>query len=137
MASELVIDGLEELKAELAKLPDQLYDAGSDLVHEYTERTAQQLKANYPEKSGDLRAGVKTRYVENRKGVGIIGYVETWADHAIPWEFGTQDRKTRQGWKRGRSPEHKAAGLVQLAMRNRAEFNVRLFDLVRHSGLDV
>lgn len=135
MSAELVIEGLREYDAALRALPDALDDEGEKAVRATTELTAGQLRSNYP--SAELRDGVRTRYLQGGTPGVEIGRVESMDEHANLWEYGTQDRKTAQGWKRGRSPEHKAAGLVPLAIRNRRRMVDALAETVTRLGFEV
>jgi len=134
VSAELVISGIDEELAALRALPDALDKEGETAVRATTELTASQLKTSYP--SAELKDGVRTRYLQGVPGVEV-GRVESLDEHANLWEFGTQDRQTAQGWKRGRSPEHRQQGLVPLAIRNRRRMVERLVKVVQGIGFEV
>jgi|SRR5262245_1146135 len=136
MAARLALNGLDQLRDDLLRLPTDLADDADIVVQTITERTAQQLVATYPTgATGNLRAGVRTRY---RRSKGkTTGYVVSTSPHAHLWEYGTQVRTTREGWNRGRMPSHTADGLVSIAMRNRRQLRTAVTNQMRHHGLTV
>src|SRR5262245_34330795 len=136
MAARLTLTGLPQLQQQLERLPSDLADDADAVVHDITERTAQELVAVYPTgDTGNLRAGVRTRY---RRSKGkTVGYVVSTSPHAHLWEYGTQVRKTREGWNRGRMPSHTADGLVSIAMRNRRQLRNEISQQMRQQGLTV
>jgi hypothetical protein len=134
--NRLVLDGLAELRAALRALPEELRSDGAKIVDDAAEVTAASLKQSYPlGDTGNLRGGVSiaTEHTPH----GTIGIVRSRSPHAHLWEFGTQNRTTRQGWNRGRSPAHHNQGLVGIASRNRRRKQARLIDLVRRAGFEV
>lgn len=129
--------GLEDLRAALQQLPDKLDDQASDEVKRTMYEAAAALRASYPQgDTGNLRAGVKTRFRINRRGFAT-GTVRSEAPHAQLWEFGTVNRKTQKGWNRGRMVAQYNRGLVGIAQRERREMFAALVALVRNSGFEV
>ncbi len=134
--NRLELEGLSELRAALRALPVELADKGADLVDGATERTAASLVQAYPPgPSGKLRRGVS--HTVTRSAGGAIGTVVSRSPEAHLWEFGTQNRRTRQGWNRGRGPAHHNEGLVGIAQRERRTLTGELVDLVRAGGFEV
>lgn len=134
--NQLRLDGLSELRAALRQLPAGLAKDGADRVEAATERARAALVRTYPHgDTGKLRAGVRSKI--ERSGVAVVGTVISSSPHAHLWEFGTQNRHTRQGWNRGRSPSHHREGLVPIAQRERRAMNGELVDIVRQAGFEV
>jgi len=134
--NRLVLEGLEELRAALRTLPADLAHDGAEFVDDATERAAASLIQSYPlGETGNLRAGVKHSVV--RSQFGVVGMVKSTSPHSHLWEFGTQNRHTRQGWNRGISPSHHREGLIPIAQRERKRLNGALIELVRLAGFQV
>lgn len=134
--NKLILEGLDDFKAALRKLPTELRDEAADVVEHAAEVAASSLRQSYPRgDSGNLRAGVKVTH--ERSTFGVSSTVKSTSPHAHLWEFGSQIRKTRQGWNRGRSKEHKPDGLVPIAQRERKRMRGPLADLVRKAGFEV
>lgn len=134
--NRIVLDGLAELKAALRQLPEGLRAEGAEIVDDTAEITASSLRQAYPlGDTGKLRAGVSVK--TEHTPYGTIGIVRSRSPHAHLWEFGTQNRVTRQGWRRGRMPAHKADGLAAIAVRNRRRMYQRLIQLVQRAGFEV
>lgn len=132
---KLELTGLEELKAALHQLPIELHDEAAQYVQEATEKAAQDLVVAYPRRFGGLRQGVSHKVV--RAQFGITGTVTSKSKQAVWWEFGTQNRRTKQGWNRGRGPSHSKEGLAAIASRVRRRMNEQLLDVVRKAGFQV
>lgn len=134
--NRLILDGMDDLKTALRKLPVEMRDEAAEVIDHTAEITASSLRQSYPRgDTGNLRAGVKVSH--ERSTFGASATVKSTSPHAHLFEFGTQNRTTRQGWRRGKSPEHKADGLVPIAQRNRKRMNQQLIDIVRKAGFDV
>jgi len=134
---EIELTGLKELREALQKLPEDLAAEGRQIVENHTEFTANSLAIAYPlGETGNLRKGIKTEYINSR--FGTVGRVRSTSPHAHLWEFGTQDRRTREGWSRGRvTPRGKEEGLVPISERWRKKMNQALVELVRRAGFEV
>jgi hypothetical protein len=129
------MEGLDALRLALRNLPATLTEEASDVVDDATEITASSLRQSYPlGDTGNLRAGVTATVERNR--FGVVGVVKSTSPHAHLWEFGTQNRRTHQGWNRGLVGEHRD-GLVPIAQRNRRRMNGTLVELVRSAGFEV
>lgn len=134
--NRLELTGLSELRAALRQLPDDLAKNGGDRVEAATERARSALVQAYPRgDTGKLRAGVRSKI--ERSGVAVVGTVNSSSPHAHLWEWGTQNRHTRQGWNRGRSPSHQREGLIPIAQRERRTMNGELVEIVRQAGFEV
>lgn len=101
--NRIVWDGLDELRAELRKLPAELADEASGIVLQHADGAAQEIKAAYPSRTGNLRNGMAViRSAAGRFGVGAI--VRNRAPHAWIFENGTQARHASIGANRGSMP---------------------------------
>jgi hypothetical protein len=131
-----VVHGLEELMAALEAAPEALLRTATAIVDEETEATAVALKAAYPTTgTGKMASGVITRVAASTDGV--VGTVESLTPEAVWWEFGTQDRRTRAGWYRGRAPHHRPEGLIPIAARHRRRMVERVVAAVEAAGFTV
>lgn len=129
-------DGLDQFKKDLRNLPEDLAEEAADPVEDAAEFTASSLRQSYPiGDTGNLRGGVVVTTERNRFGVASM--VKSKSPHAHLWEFGTENRKTRQGWARGISGEHEQQGLVPIAARNRRRMYDALMGVLQKAGFQV
>lgn len=134
--NELRIDGLDELKEALRQLPAELAAEAADAIDNTVEVTAASLVQSYPRgDTGNLRNGVKHSVI--RSDFGAVGEVKSTSPHAHLWEFGTQNRTTRQGWNRGKLEAQYNRGLVGISLRERKKLNEQLIGIVRKAGFVV
>jgi len=134
MANRIELEGLDEFKAMLQALPETLANEASEIVDHYAEITAASLRQLYPiGDRGNLRKGIKIKVERGRFAVGRT--VRSSSAHAHLWEFGTQNRFTRRGWRRGRELPHE--GLVSIAIRNRKRMIADLIELVKRRPFEV
>jgi hypothetical protein len=141
-ANRVELIGWNELLIQIRSLPQAFADEAAEMIDNTVEETAASLIQTYPigpgsgrYRGGNLRKGVK--WGTTRSGYGISGFVKSTAKHASIWEFGTQSRKTRKGWNRGKSPAHYNQGLVGIAIRKRRELRGKLIDVVRRAGFEI
>jgi hypothetical protein len=133
---EFVIVGMDELMLQLEQLPALLAREAETIVQEETEAGKQELIAAYPSGgTGNMREGVATRY--ERVPFGLVGFLESNTPEAVWWEFGTQDRRTREGWSRGRAPSHEERGLIAIGLTHQRRMLERVAELVRREGFQV
>jgi hypothetical protein len=144
------VTGLEELRAALVQLPDKIEQQANDEVKRTMNEAAAALIQAYPVGTagryykgqaidpGGLRRGVKKRFRINRRGFAT-GTVRSESPHAHLWEFGTVNRETKKGWKRGQIDKEKNYnhGLVGIAQKERREMEAALVALVRNHGFKV
>jgi len=127
----------KDFQAELERVLPDLLERSLPIVDRAVSTTYTELKAAYPAgKTGDLRSGVASDAAKIEAN-GVKGQVHSWSTYAHMWEFGTQDRYTRQGWYRGKSPNHKQEGLVPISRRNRRQMINAISDIVREYGFEV
>lgn len=132
----LTITGLEELRTALRNLPTELRDEAAGIVTSTVDRVAAELHTAYPDGgTGNLRRGIKKTI--DKSAFGVRGTVTSTSRHAHLWEFGTQNRRTRQGWNRGRGPSHIRQGLISISLRERRKMEQGLIELVRRAGFEV
>jgi HK97 gp10 family phage protein len=135
MSARVLLEGLDELRDELQRLPADLNREARDQVIATAQATAAELRAAYPEKTGNLRRGVKVTIEETP--TSTIAKVISSAPHAHLWEFGTENRKTQKLWKRGRMPAKFDQGLVGIAIRRRLRMERLLVAIVEHHHFQV
>lgn len=136
MSASIQWSGLEEFKKDLRNMPADLADEAGDPVEDAGEHTASSLIQSYPlGDTGNLRGGVSV--TTERSQFGVSSIVKSKSPHAHLWEFGTENRKTRQGWPRGTGPEHERQGLVPIAQRNRRTMYQQLKALLVAHGFQV
>lgn len=136
MSAKIVVEGLSELQTWLRQLPVHLTAEAFNVIDDTVEVTAAQLTQSYPlGDTGNLRKGVKTDMTSSN--FGVAGIVRSTSKHAHLWEFGTQSRKTKKGWSRGKAPSHKELGLVPIAQRNRKRMNAQLIEIVKKAGFEI
>lgn len=134
--NRIVLTGLDDLRAALQQLPSDLANEAAEIVDHTAEITKSSLIQVYPlGDTGNLRKGVRVKIERGR--FAVVGTVLSTSTHAHLFEFGTQDRTTREGWRRGRSPAHNPGGLVPIAARNRRAMNQQLKALVERAGFTV
>lgn len=131
--------GLEDFRLLLRQIPARLVGEAVHIVDNYTDATANQLLLNYPiGDTGNLRKGVKTD--KHHDGSGIFNEVRSTSPHAHLYEFGTENRETEKGWKRGRVKPSRDKGretLIGIAIRNRRRMETDLVAMMTRSGFKV
>ena len=133
MSASFRIEGLREMLLELRQLPEKAAAAGGALVEEHTNAAADSIIEQYPEVSGNLKAGVK-RSVRRSKD-GATGRVVSSAPHAFIFETGTASRQTSLGYNRGPMPGRKI--YIPTMQKERAALEHDLAQLLRSYGLEV
>jgi len=124
--NRIVWHGLAELRAELRRLPDALRADAAGIVRAAGERTEALTRANYPEKSGNLRKGVGR--TEERTRFGIVVTVYSRAFHAHLYETGG-------AVNRPPAPPEKRLGTH--AARERRKMYAELAAMMARHGLEV
>lgn len=103
MSTKFVFEGLEELKKALQALPDELTDEAREIVRTAATDAAEDIKAAYPVRTGNLRSHVfVTQFDRGRLSTGFV--VKNTAKHANIFESGSQARHTAIGANRGAMP---------------------------------
>lgn len=132
---KVALEGFDELRAGLRALPRDMARDARTRVYAAANGAAEDLRGSYPEKSGNLRRGVKVTLKD--EDFAVEATVKSTSPHAHLWEFGTQVRRTQRLLNRGSAPAHFNQGLVGIAQRHRRALNEDLKDIVRKSGFDV
>ncbi len=147
------MSGLEELRAELRKLPEDLATEAGDIVLAHAEMAKRDVQAGYPVRTSNMNPGPnrKTPWYppgnlqrritvqRNRSKVASAASVRVTAPHAAIFEFGTDKRTTEKGWNRGRMPKaDEATAAIPKFMRARFRMVEALKEMVRRvSGAQV
>jgi hypothetical protein len=139
-SNRLVFSGLEELKAQLRALPEDLADEASVIVQEHAQTAAAAVRAVYASHrdGGDLTEGVVVEInTWGRFGTSVV--VRSKAKHAWLFDHGSQARHyiTRHGVQHltGRMPARPT--FIPTMMRFRRAMYVALADMLRAHGLIV
>ena len=136
MANSLVFSGLEELRTALRNLPAELAADASQIVQRRAENVATSVKAAYPSRTGNLRAGVKLTHVDQGKySAGVI--VKSSAKHAWLYEYGSETRTytTIHGVKHPTGKMPPRPTFVPIVQRQRRAMWEDLAGLLREHGL--
>lgn len=132
----LVWTGLAELRRQLKALPaDLAHEARQDVVDAAESAEAALIQSYPPGPSGGMRRGVKVTIKQTE--AAVTATLKSTAPEAHLWEFGTQVRRTQQGWNRGAAPAHYNQGVVGIGLRFRRTLNGQLVDLVERNGFEV
>lgn len=132
--NRLVFHGLEELKADLRNLPAELASEASQIVVESANGAATEIVATYPERTRNLKRGVKVQMLTG--SVFFVGaVVKNTAKHAWIFENGTQARHTALGANRGAMPAGRV--FVPTVLRWRRRMYEQLTALLERHGLRV
>ena len=140
---QIAINGLDELRAQLRRLPADLTHEAAAIVQGHAEAAVREMDAKYAqhEWTGNLRRGLTMMqdYTGTRYGVRWI--VRNRAPHAYFAEHGTEMRETlgrksiRAGVSRGRMPPLNI--FIPIARRRRRLMVNALVEVVRRAGLQV
>lgn len=135
MSASIRWEGLDELRAALRSLPDDLATEAEGIVLGEAQAAHDEILASYTERTGNLKAGMFLfKSAVSRYGVGVV--VMNRAKHSHLFEYGTQVRHTAAGAHRGVMPAA-PAGLrfVPKIIRHRARMYDRLKALLVSHGL--
>lgn len=158
MSNRIAWDGLDVLTAALRMLPVHLRDEAAGIVHGAATGAMEEIRAAYPERTGNLKRGLKLTLRTSGSGpggditpgmgveFGAAGIVKNSAKHAWLFENGTQGRiryvntlpsgrAKNFGWSRGAMPPGRV--FVPIVMRRRREMYASLSDVVRKLGFEV
>lgn len=130
------ITGLTELRAALVGWPASMGERMRPDVIRITREAAAQLVSAYPRgDTGNLRAGVKTKF--RHRPTGTTGTVLSTAPHAHLWEYGTVNRRTQKGWNRGRMLAQIHRGLTAIKARQLRALRAIAIERLREDGFRV
>jgi hypothetical protein len=128
--------GLDELKAQLRTMPEELTDEGGQIAEDEANGAADDIRQGYQRhvRSGRLARGVRvTHFARGKFSAGAI--VKSAAPHAWIFENGTQARHTAIGANRGSMPPGHV--FVPAVVRRRRRMYERLKELLTRRGLVV
>jgi hypothetical protein len=149
---QLQMDGLDELRDALQKLPEDLANEAADIVLAHADRAQQEITAGYPIRSsnlhptprrkskwfppGNLHARVVT--LKNRSLISTAAIVQSRAPHAWLFENGSATRRTDRGSNRGKMPAAPMSQrMIPKVIRIRARMVAALIALVERAGFEV
>jgi HK97 gp10 family phage protein len=135
VSARVLLEGVDELRDALQRLPADLNREARGEVVAAAEGAAADLRAAYPEKTGNLRRGVKVTTTEST--ASTVAIVKSTAKHAHLWEFGTENRRTQKLFNRGAMPAQYDRGLVGIAIRRRRRLEQALVAIVERHGFQV
>jgi len=131
--------GLDELREQLRRLPDDLALEAGAIVLTHAEDAQRRVQAAYPTgPTGNLKRGV-TAIRQNEGRFGAKALVRSRAPHAWLFENGTtRPRTTRSGANRGQMPAAPASQqAIPIFIRVRRNMVAALIQLVQRAGLTV
>jgi hypothetical protein len=129
----LRLEGIDELRAALRQLPEELTGEAAQIVEATTNGAIISVRDGYAVHSGNLRDHVSGSV--ERSGYAVVGVVKNTAKHAWMYENGTQARHTATGANRGSMPPGHT--FIPIVARARRRMYEQLKDLLRRNGLIV
>lgn len=134
MANELRFAGLEELKAALRRLPEELTGEATHIAIGEANGAAADMKRAYPVVRGKLLNSLVVTHFEKGKFIGGAVLKNT-APHAWIFENGTQVRRDSRGRNRGAMPPGRV--FIPRMIRARRQMYAQLKALLVRKGLSV
>lgn len=137
MSARVRIEGLDELRDALRRLPQDLTQEAHAIVIAQAEAAQREVVNGYPDgPTGNLKRRVTLEVNTSQFSAGAR--VRSRAPHASIFEKGTKARRTRQGRNRGRMPEASdAARMVPKAIQHRRRMYQALSAMLERYGLTV
>lgn len=143
MSAKLKLDGVAPLAETLRGLPTELRDGAIPIVGEAVDVAEAEIGAAYPERSGNLRAGLRQDRAGGGLNTGARIVLKNTAKHAFLFETGSEYRhpdpawvrRTRRGGSRGRMPAGKV--FIPAVIRARARMVTALIAYVERAGFHV
>lgn len=133
MSVSFKIEGLEELRQQLQKLPAVLADKAQQRIVSAAQLANSRIRNGYPVRTGNLRNHV---YVSVRRtGVAVVATVKNTAKHAYIFENGTQARHTDLGASRGSMPPGHV--FIPVVAQERRAMYEDLKEIISEEGLEV
>lgn len=127
---------MDDFRAQLRALPETLAEQASTVVKTTATQVGQEVEANYPERTGNLKRGVRVTIEGSH--LGVRATVRSASPHAHLFERGTKVRETRSGANRGSMPQGPENELViPRAIRARQRMTEQLIAIVREAGMTV
>jgi hypothetical protein len=131
------MQGLDDLRAALHRLPGELVEEARVIVHAQAEDVGGQIQRDYPTgPTGNLKRMVTV--VHASQTLAASSLVRSRAPHANIFEHGTKRRTTGRGFNRGAMPQRDASQLmIPKVIRARQRMMAALIALVRRAGFEV
>lgn len=138
MSVTLNLEGLDELRAALQKLPDDLAAEAATIVEGTASQAKQEVQSGYPiGPTGNLHNRVTVTNNAGRR-FGVVSILKSTAPHAWIFENGSKVRRTQKGWNRGSMPAPPDSGrMIPKVIRLRAKMVAALIELVKLAGFEV
>jgi len=136
MSVTLKITGLEQLRADLKRLPEDLQREAAVIVQATADAMAVDVLGQYAVKTGNLRSHVRVETTADVVG-GVSSRVVSRARHAWLYERGTDGKK--RSWKNGKNTGPMPAKKIfaPIAPIRRRIMTAALVELVQRAGLTV
>ena len=131
--------GREDFLRALRSLPEDLKREAAVVVEAAAEDAKRQAYFAYPQKTGNLRRGLRVTYNAGRR-FSREAILKSAAPHAHLYEFGThgKERFTDSGVSRGVMPEApEQHAFIPIAIRVRRRMTKALIEIVRKAGFVV
>ncbi len=135
--NRIVFEGLQELRAALRRLPQELRGDGEVIVFDEADAAAAEIRAEYEKhrRSGDLASRVKVVRLSGGSRLFAGAQVQNTSPLAFIFENGTQARHNALGANRGAMPPGHV--FVPVMLRRRKDMYEKLRDMLRGKGLKV
>lgn len=124
MPSRLELRGVDELIAELERLPTHVRDGARAILETAASRTRDRVTAAYRNITGRLIGGVKVVSAQTARRFAVKTRVESQTYYARFYEFGTARQPSRPTF-------------VPIAQREQTDAMQKVVELVRATGLEV
>lgn len=135
-SNRMTWDGMEEFKAALRQLPEELTGEGGDIVIAHAETAGDDVRSAYAAAAGTGNLAKNVRVIVRDAGrAGVVAEVKSTAKHAFIYENGTQIRKNKAGKNLGAMPPGNI--FVPTMIRERKAMVEDLKDLMETKGLEV
>jgi hypothetical protein len=123
MPAQMILKGFDELRAQLAALPETLKRESAPIELAHATAAQAEVVAAYPDVTGELRAGVKV-VARAAHGVATLYTLATTAAYAHIYEFGSVHQRPRPTF-------------LPITERGRRDATAAVADLVEAQGLVV
>jgi hypothetical protein len=130
------LDGLDEAVHEFDRFPTDSANEARAIIGSAAQGAAAAIQAAYPVVSGELRAGVGVEPLQQDQ-LYAGDRVVSRSDHAHVYEYGSQLRRTAQGWGRGVMPRPPTFIFGRELTRARAGVGDGLTGILARGGLVV
>jgi hypothetical protein len=137
-SNRVVLNGMDELRAQLRALPEDLATEAQEIVVANANAAANDIRSGYPHgPTGNLRSHVTV--AQTRSRVTTTAKVSSRAPHANIFERGTANRVTNKGWNRGRMPQPPASErmIPKVARQRRIMVEALKALVLRHGATEV